>query len=93
MGRTHDHHCRNCHAWVNGYAVDNGKTCGCGRWDGFYDLNHEGCEGGCPERVDCGAALVIDHSPDHWILACVQSEGHISPHTSAIAWPNVRSTG
>jgi hypothetical protein len=43
--RTHDHHCRNCHEWVNGFAVDRGVTCGCDNPDLFYDLNHEACFG------------------------------------------------
>lgn len=87
-GRTHDYHCRNCHTWVNGFAVDDGATCGCGRWDGFYDLNRDGCEGGCPERVDCPAVLAVDQGDDHWVVVCWQAAGHTSPHTGVISWPN-----
>lgn len=88
--RTHDYHCRNCHDWVNGFSVDQGETCGCGSWDGFYDLNHEGCRGEddpCWEGLDdCDAVLTIDQGDDHWILSCFQGAGHVSPHTSAISW-------
>jgi len=87
-GRTHDWHCRNCHAWVNGFAVDDGATCGCGNWDAFYDLNLEGCEGGCPDLPECGAVLTIDQGDDHWVLSCFQTAGHSSPHSSALTWTN-----
>ena len=91
--RTHDYHCRNCHSWVNGFAVDEGATCGCGRWDGFYDINNDGCDGAgeCWQDVeDCGEILTIDQGEDHWVVRCFQSVGHTSPHTSAIALANVR---
>jgi hypothetical protein len=91
--RTHDYHCRNCHAWVNGFDVDEGATCGCGRWDGFYDINNDGCDGvgGCGQDVsECDTVLTIDQGEDHWVVRCFQPAGHVSPHTSAIVWPNAR---
>lgn len=83
-GRTHDYHCRNCHTWVNGFAVDDGATCGCGRWDGFYDLNHDGCEGGCPERVECGATLAVAGALS--VTSCPIIVGHASPHKVIVAF-------
>lgn len=83
-GRTHDHHCRNCHTWVDGFAVDDGATCGCGDWDGFYDLNNEGCEGGCPELRQCEAELVVAEAVE--TVHCNLYAGHKSYHKAAVWW-------
>ncbi len=60
MGRTHDYHCSQCHTWVAGWDMDEGADMCCGV-PMFYDLNHDGCEGGCPKTI-ASIHIVSDQS-------------------------------